>query len=185
MSHKRLKIYVAGKVSKDSIFGTHYWRDEFVKKLESLSGIKLISLDPAKKTANQNDYEEAFGADVFMISQSDVVVVYLSDDISVGGSQEILVAKYYKKPVIGLAPAGGKFNQKNKEIFGQKVKNYKHPFVYSTCDVVCEDIESVAGTLKNLDKIKPKTIDLIREMAGKYQKENLKSDGYLSTILGK
>lgn len=49
---KSLKIYVAGKVSKESVFGTHYWRDGFVKKLEELSGVKLVSLDPAKKMAD-------------------------------------------------------------------------------------------------------------------------------------
>jgi len=178
-----MKIYVAGKVSKDSVFGTHYWRDDFVKKLEELSGIKLTSLDPARKRADQNNPEEAFGADVFMISQADVVVVYLSDDISVGGSQEILVAKYYKKPVIGLAPPGGKFHQKNKEIFDQKIKNYRHPFVYSTCDVVCNDIEAVADNIKNLDKIKPKTIEIIKQLADKYEKENLKNDAYLNPLV--
>lgn len=180
---KTLKIYVAGKVSKDSSFGTHYWRDGFVKELEKLSGLKLISLDPAKKRTDQNDPEAAFGADVYMISRSDVVVVYLSDDISVGGSQEILVAKYYKKTVIGLAPFGGKFNHENKEIFGQTVKNYRHPFVYSTCDIVCDDIESVAVQLKNLKKIKVKTIDIIKNSADKYEHEDLKSDKYLNHLL--
>lgn len=182
---KKLKVYVAGKVSKESSFGTHYWRDEFVKKLEELSGIKLINLDPTKKSVNQNFHEDAFGADIYMISQSDAVIVYLSDDISVGGSQEILVGQYFNKPVIGLAPLGGKFNMLDKEIFGQKVKHYKHPFVYGTCDVVCNDIEGVAKTLKNLDKIKPKTIDLIREAADKFEKEGLESDTYLSGLFGK
>jgi hypothetical protein len=179
----KVKVYVAGKVSKDSVFGTHYWRDVFVKKLEDLCGLELLSLDPAKKLTDQNKPEETFGADVYMISQSDVVIVYLSDDISVGGSQEILIAKYYHKPVIGLAPSGGKFNHKNKEIFGQVVKDYKHPFVYSTCDVVCDDIEAVAQSLMNLDKIKPKSIDIIKQLADKYEANNLSHDEYLKQVL--
>jgi len=180
---KALKIYVAGKVSKDSSFGTHYWRDGFVEKLQNLSGLKLVSLDPAKKLTDQTKPKEAFGADVYMISRSDVIVVYLSDDISVGGSQEILIAKYYKKPVIGLAPLGGRFNHKNKEIFGQIVEDYRHPFVYSTCDVVCDDIQGVAEQLKNLSKFKIKNIDLIKEAADQYQNNNLKSDKYLNKLL--
>ena len=180
---KTLKIYVAGKLSKDSVFGTHYWRDGFVEKLEKLSGRNLISLDPAKKYTDQNKPEQAFGADVFMISKADIVVVYLSDDISVGGSQEILVAKYYRKPVIGLAPLGGKFNHNNKEMMGQKIKNYKHPFVYTTCDVVCDDIESVAHAITNIDKIKPKTLDIIRRYADEYEINNLKNDVYLRKLL--
>jgi hypothetical protein len=182
---KELKIYVAGKVSKDSVFGTHYWRDEFVQKLEELSGLNLISFDPAKKEVNQNFHEDAFGADIYMISKADVVIVYLSDDISVGGSQEILVGQYYNKPVIGLAPLGGKFHNKNKEIFGQLVKEYKHPFVYGTCDVVCDDIEGVAKALKNLEKIKPKSINLIKKAADKFEKEKLKSDKYMRELFEK
>ncbi len=182
---KTLKLYVAGKVSKESGFGTHYWRDDFIKQLEKLSGLKLVNLDPTRKEVNQNFHEDAFGADIFMISKSDAVVVYLSDDISVGGSQEILVGQYFKKPVIGLAPEGGKFNMKNKEIFGQKVRHYKHPFVYGTCDVVCGSIEEVAKVLKNLDRIKPKTIDLIQQAADRFEKEKLQSDTYVSGLFGK
>ena len=176
---KTLKIYVAGKVSKESVFGEHHWRDKFVDELEKLSGIKIINLDPTRKQVDQNFSEDAFGADVYMISKADAVVVYLSDDISVGGSQEILVGQYFKKPVIGLVPRGGKFNQENKEIFGQKVKHYKHPFVYGTCDVVCESVEQVAKTLQNLNKINSRGIDLIQKAADKFAKEKLSSDKYL------
>lgn len=182
-TEKPIKVYVAGKVSKDSQFGSHYWRDAFVQKLETLSGRKLLSLDPAKKQTDQNKWETAFSADVFMISVSDLVIVYFSDDISVGGSQEVLIAKFFDKPVIGLAPAGGKFNHKNKEIFGQLVKNYKHPFVYSTCDVVCDDIEDVANTIKDFETIKPKGIELIHLARDNYRQKELKKDKYLSGLL--
>lgn len=112
------------------------------------------------------------------------MVVYFSDDISVGGSQEVLVAKYFHKPVIGLAPFGGKFHKKNKEIFGQTVKDYKHPFVFATCDVVCDDIEEVAEQIKHLDKLKIKSLDVIKELAKKYEEQNLKTDTYLKKQLG-
>src|SRR3954464_2822142 len=131
MANKSLKIYVAGKVSKNSHFGRHDWRNQFVAELEEISGRGLISLDPTKSDVLQTDPELTFGADAFMIASSDVVIVYLSDDISVGGSQEILVAKYFKKPVIGLAPFGGKFNGSTKEYFGKIVEDYKDPFVFS------------------------------------------------------
>jgi len=102
-----MRIYVAGKVSKESVFGTHHWRDEFVRTLAALSGLSLTNLDPTRLESNQNDPEMVYGADAYLISQADCLIVYLSDDISVGGSQEILIAKYFKKPVIGLAPRGG------------------------------------------------------------------------------
>jgi hypothetical protein len=118
-----------------------------------------------------------------MISRANVMVVYFSDDISVGASQEILIAKCFKKPVIGLAPPGGKFNRRNHEIFGQNIKHYRHPFVYNTCDVVCDDIENVAKTLLKLSKIKPKGIEIIQKAADRFEKEKLQSDKYLTRLL--
>ncbi|MDB5175507.1 MAG: hypothetical protein JWM81_365 [Candidatus Saccharibacteria bacterium] len=156
-----IKVYVAGKISKESAFGTHYWRDDFCTRLEKLSGLTLDMQSPVDATVDQNDAELVFGRDSFLISKSDVMIVYLSDDISVGGSQEILIAKYFKVPVIGLAKHGGKFNGSDKEYFGTIVKNYKDPFVFTTCDVVCESIEAVAEALKDIATITPKSLDII------------------------
>jgi len=95
-----VKVYVAGKISKDSVFGTHDWRVNFCYELEKVSELKLKNLDPTKTGTDQSDSLLVFGADCYLISQSNVVIVYLSDDISIGGSQEILIAKYFKIPVI-------------------------------------------------------------------------------------
>jgi predicted house-cleaning noncanonical NTP pyrophosphatase (MazG superfamily) len=171
LNKKELKIYVAGKVRKESVFGTHHWREEFVAELEELSGIRLENLDPTKNSIDQGSPEAVFGADAHMISQTDVVVVYLTDDISVGGSQEILIAKYYKKSVIGLAPRGGKFNGATREYFGKVIKDYKDPFVFTTCDVVCATVEEVAKTLQNIDQIVPKDLSMIDMLANKYNNQ--------------
>lgn len=165
-----MKVYVAGKISKDSIFGTHDWRDNFCEELEKLSGLELENLDPTKTGTNQNDSLSVFGGDSYLISQSDVLVVYLSDDISIGGSQEILIAKYFKIPVIGLARHGGKFNGADKEYFGKVVKNYKDPFVFTTCDIICKTIDEVAESLKTIESITPKTLDIIPQSIQYYLK---------------
>lgn len=156
-----MKVYIAGKISKDSVFGRHDWRDNFCKELEKLSNIKLQNLDPTKTGTDQNDSMLVFGADSYLISKSDVLIVYLSDDISIGGSQEILIAKYFNIPVIGLARHGGKFNGADKEYFGKVVKNYKDPFVFTTCDIVCKTIQEVALALKDIQALQPKTLDII------------------------
>lgn len=162
------KVYIAGKISKDSVFGRHYWRDDFCAELENLSGLKLENLDPTKADTDQSDSLLVFGADSYLISQSDVLIVYLSDDISIGGSQEILIAKYFRIPVIGLARQGGKFNGADKEYFGKIVKDYKDPFVFVTCDVVCKTIEEVATALTSLNDTMPKTLDIIPDSVNYY-----------------
>lgn len=164
-----VKVYVAGRVSKDSVFGTHYWRDGFCKELEKLTGLKLKNLDPTKTKADQNKPEEVLGADAYLIKTSDVLIAYLSDDVSVGCSQEILIAKYFNKPVIALAPHGGKFNGSSKEYFGKVIHDYKDPFVYTSCDVVCPNIEEVAKALKDLDNIEVKNLNYINQAIERYE----------------
>ena len=167
-----LKLYIAGKISKDSVFGTHDWRDNFCMELRKLSGLEIDNLDPTKAGIDQSDPLLVFGSDSYLISQSDVVIVYLSDDISVGGSQEILIAKYYNVPVIGLARRGGKFNGAHKDMLGVSIKNYHDPFVFTTCDVVCATIEEVAKSLNNLKSIKIKSLDIIPESVAYYLSKN-------------
>lgn len=168
-----MKIYIAGKVSNDSHFGTHDWRDSFCADLEEISGLTLENLDPLKIQKDNATYRDIFAKDCYLISKSDLVLVYLSDDISVGGSQEILIAKYFKKPVIGLAPRGGKFNGSSRKIGGRIVKDHKDPFVFSTCDVVCDDIASAAKELVRFSKgnfSKVKTLDIISSEASRFEK---------------
>ena len=158
---KELSVYIAGKVSKESIFGTHHWRDEFCETIAGLSGRKLVNLDPIADQEDMINPEEVFSKDVKLIYKCNVMIVYLSDDISVGGSQEILIAKYFKKPVIGFAPYGGKFNGSTREMLGKTIEDYKDPFVFSTCDIVCGTLEEVAAAIQNIESCTPKDISLI------------------------
>lgn len=144
-----LKIYVAGKISKESSFGTHHWRDAFVDQLSHMSGLSLKNIDPLASENDSLTTLEIFQKDCRLIKQCNIFIVNLTDDISVGGSQEILIARYFKKPVIGLAPKGGKFNEATREMFGKTVTNYKDPFVFTTCDIVCSTVEEIAEILKN------------------------------------
>lgn len=144
-----MKVYIAGKVSKESQFGTHHWRENFLSELIKLTGLDLENLDPLTTEKVSMSPDEIFAKDCRLIRKCDVLIVYLSDDISVGGSQEILIARYFYKPVIALAPKGGKFNGATREMFGKTITDYKDPFVFSSCDFVCDDINEVADTLKN------------------------------------
>ena len=174
---KALKIYVAGKVSPNSVFGTHDWRDTFCRVLEEKTGLSLYNLDPTKTPKitewDENDSTLVFGRDCFMISQADIVVVYLTDDISVGGSQEMLIAKYFQKPLVGFAARNGKFNKDEKEIGGRRYINWKCPFVSSTCDVVVENMDKVAEQVRYFSSNKTATsikqITLIDEKIKEYK----------------
>jgi nucleoside 2-deoxyribosyltransferase len=180
-----LKVYIAGKVSKDSVFGTHDWRDGFCSELEQLSGVKIQNLDPtradSKFNLDENNAELIFGRDCYMIQQSDLVIVNLTDDISVGGSQEMLIAKYFGKPLIGIAPRGGKFIKDEKELAGRVFKNWMHAFVQYPCDALVENIKGVAEFIK-AGLPQPgqiKQITLIDDAVAYYLNHHHASDTYL------
>ncbi len=184
-----LKLYIAGKVNPHSIFGTKDWRVNFCNTLEEKTGLQIINLDPTKtpKTTewDENNPSLVFGRDCFMISNADVVIVYLTDDISVGGSQEMLIAKYFKKPLIGLAPRNGKFNKNEKEIGGRIYKNWKCPFVLTTCDVIAETVEEVATCILQFEANPRQTIkdiSLINEQIDYYKKKMFVRDEALQFL---
>jgi len=151
---KAIKVYVAGKVSPNSVFGKHDWRDGFCEELSKKSGIKIINLDPTKGDIDQNNSKLVVGRNNFLIKSADLVIVNLTDDISVGGSQEMLIAKYYKKPLVGLAQKGGKFNKSEKEMFGKVYKNYIDPYVNLCCDKVIESMSELANFIRNQTPVK-------------------------------
>ncbi|MCA9459513.1 MAG: hypothetical protein KC550_03110, partial [Nanoarchaeota archaeon] len=128
---------------------------------------------------NENNSKLIFGRDCFMIKSSDIVIVNLTDDISVGGSQEMLIAKYYSKLLIGIAPKGGKFNKEKTEFIGKKYENWIHPFVDIPCDILVENIDETANSIKNyiLNKnIKVKNINIIDDTVKYYETHHLHLD---------
>jgi len=173
---KKLKLYIAGKVNPESVFGTHNWRDNFCKEISEKSGYEIINLDPTKSSdnfeLNEKDDQLIYGRDCFMIQSADLVIVNLTDDISVGGSQEMLIAKYFGKPLIGLAPKGCKFNVAEKIIYGNKYNDYVNPFISIPCDEVVENIDEIVEVLKTkLDILlkNPKTINVLDDAINYYK----------------
>lgn len=182
----KLRTYIAGKVSPNSVFGTHDWREGFCVELSKLSGFQILNLDPAKSSENfdldENNSKLIFGRDCYMIKNADLVIVNLTDDISVGGSQEMLIAKYYKKPLLAIAKHGGKFNKAEKEIRGKIYQSWIHPFVKVPCDAVVDDMEDAANFIKEWftnPARKPKGISVLDETCQYYEKEHLPSDALL------
>jgi hypothetical protein len=182
----KLKVYVAGKVSSNSVFGTHDWRDAFCAKLSELSGIEIVNLDPTKADKDfdhdQGNPKLVVGRDSFMIKQADVVIVNLTDDISVGGSQEMLIAKYFNKPLVGIAPRGGKFRKTEKELYGRVYKDWIDPFASYSCDAFVENIKQAANFIKTElqdPDFKPKGIETINQSIEYYQTKHHENDTYL------
>ncbi|MCA9497327.1 MAG: hypothetical protein KC589_10380 [Nanoarchaeota archaeon] len=182
-----IKIYIAGKVSPNSVFGTHDWRDSFCEKLSEQIGIKIFNLDPTKAykdfNLDENNSKLIFGRDCFMIKTADIVIVNLTDDISVGGSQEMLIAKYFSKPLIGIAPKGGKFNKEKTKFIGKEYENWIHPFVNIPCDIIVEDITEAETFIKQYitkQQKEIKNISIIDNSIEYYKKHHHHLDKFLN-----
>lgn len=186
-STKQLKVYVAGKVSPNSSLGRSDWRDEFCRQLSDKSGFKIMNLDPLGTKEGfklkEDDSLLIYGRNSYMIKSSDIVIVNLTDDISVGGSQEMLISKYYKKLLIGIAPMDKKFRKEEKVINGKSYKNWVDAYVSVVCDAIVEDLDEAAKFIKGYNsrekKINIKDIFVIQRAVQYYLKNFYKYDKFL------
>ncbi|MDO8428796.1 MAG: hypothetical protein Q7S92_06315 [Candidatus Diapherotrites archaeon] len=179
---KQVKVYIAGKISPDSIFKTEHWREQFCQQLELLSKTKIVNLYSAKTQpfGNLNESNPYFivGLDTHLLKQADLVIVNLTDDISVGASQEMLIAKYFKKPLIGLAPKGGRFVKEQKQIWGNTYENWTHPFVALSCDLIVHNLDDLAEAVQKFARreilqVNIKTLSYLDEVSKIYEDEFL------------
>ena len=118
-----------------------------------------------------------------MIREADLVIVNLTDDISVGGSQEMLIAKHYGRLLVGIAPWGGKFRQREKEILGNVYHDWIHPFIEVPCDVLFETIEELATWIVQQTFPLPpaSTLSVLDESIQHYLDQYYEHDQYLKT----
>jgi hypothetical protein len=184
-----LKLYIAGKVSPSLYLGSLRWRDMLCNDLSEKLKIKIINLDPTKYESgfdlDQGNPNLIVGRNCFMKSIADLIVVNLTNDISVGGCQEMLIAKYFGKPLVGIAPKGGKFRKNSKEISGRIYYDFIHPYVCWSCDAVVENIDELCTFI---ERFLSKDIDQVKNMeimnyALKYYKDNYYPlDSYLNVL---
>jgi hypothetical protein len=130
-----------------------------------MSGLSIENLEPfaCEEKLNEGDSLLIFGHACALIKDSDMVLAYLSDDISVGGSQEMLIAKYYRKPLISLAPREGKFNKTIKVVKNERYREYLHPFVAVPSDSVVATLDEAAAVMAQFARQEPaiKTLEII------------------------
>jgi len=100
------------------------------------------------------------------------------EKIGAGTAQEILIAKYYKKPVITVIPRESHYWRRI-FVHGCEV-DYKHPFIFSTSDAVVEDFEqAVVWLLRYFSgELKPriKGIEIIDHAQKSYMENHSHKD---------
>ena len=173
-----MKIYLAGYMPKtDEEWKNYYnWRDDYKDVLEEFCDAEFV--DPFLKENLENwnvdltDSMSTFGRDCYNIKDSDFIIINADKILWPWTSQEIVIAKYFKKPVVTILPYW-EYRRKNVNIDWNLVKDWIHPFVEMLSDFILEDIKEFDKNILNkIKKQKYKNITIIDDSI-KYYLSNL------------
>lgn len=149
-------IYLAGSVAKSDMEMVKIkdWRDEFILELNKISS-SFEYINPGKiKFKDRVDSKEIFGACAIKVKEADLVIVYAPDKIGIGTAQEMLIAKYFNRPVIVVVPKNTYHRKANLAFDGVVAEDWIHPFVAESSDIVIESKIELKDAFEKLDNLK-------------------------------
>jgi len=164
------KIYLAGSVPKgdeeEKIFDN--WRSRYRGELEKIFDAEYI--DPYDRELDEKDFLLVVGGDCFAIQESSLIVVNAENKLGPGTAQELVIAKYFKKPVVTVLPKDTPHRRTNIIFRGQPIDDWIHPFIFAFSDFI---IENIAGIHDIKDALflpeNIKDISIIDTAAGHYK----------------
>jgi hypothetical protein len=153
---KKIKIYLSGRIPIGNELGVDpHWREKYIIQLKKLIP-NAIFLDPSFRTINESDSTAVFGHDLFLIKQADLVFINAELPVGLGTAQEMIIAKYFQKPIISISPRGSYYSPLNSRINGRKASGWRHPFLNTLSDWIIRDIKELKPILER--KLKNKKI---------------------------
>lgn len=161
-----LKIYLIGSIPKgDDVKNT--WKDWKIKYKEEL--LKLGDV----KFANAEDWKDetrpllTVGHDSNLVKTSNIIIANAETKLGAGTSQEMVIAKYFSKPVITVLPKDTHHRRSNIVFNGTLIEDWIHPFIFTMSDLVVEKIsdaiEWIKEYIENSDSKRIKDISVIDE----------------------
>ncbi|MBW2977402.1 hypothetical protein KY331_01010 [Candidatus Woesearchaeota archaeon] len=169
-----LRIFLAGSIPKGDDKRKE-WKDWKTNYIEKLSTIKEIEFADPDDWRDETKPLILFGHDVNMVKTSDIIIVNAEKKLGVGTSQEMVIAKYFSKPVITILPKDTHHRRSNVVFDKTLIKDWIHPFVFTISDLVVEDISEAIDWIKEYQKDpkskKIKDISIIDESINSYLKK--------------
>ena len=139
-----MKIYLAGSIPKGEEEEKTFtdWR---VRYREAIARIfDATTIDPLDRNLDESDFLLVVGKDCVDIEASSFVVVNAEEKLGPGTAQELVIAKYLKKPVVTVLPKSTPHRRTNIVINGRTVGDWIHPFIFTFSDFIIEDISGIA-----------------------------------------
>lgn len=177
---KVISIYAAGGIQKGELDkGKVCWsKAEFDAITQELTPIEVVFLKPDERGDDIANAFTVFGRDHYQVSVADFVVVDLRQKRGIGVGIEMLSAKYYKKPLIAVAPRNDHYRKDYLEYLGGNVTDYVHAHLASVADAIVDDFPKAGEWIKEfLKNPKPvKGISILEDAIGQYKETQFKAD---------
>ncbi|MBI4896043.1 MAG: hypothetical protein HY832_00645 [Candidatus Aenigmarchaeota archaeon] len=168
-----LTICLIGAVPKGDAERTAWidWKTAYKKALAPLGDVMFVDGDVWR---DETKSDLLFGHDASVIKQSDIIIANAEEKLGCGTAQEMVIAKYFGKPLFTILPKDTHHRKTNIMFDGVLHNDWIHPFIRAMSDEIVEDV-SDCGTLvrdyqKNHGKKPIKTIRVIDEAIEQYQK---------------
>jgi len=115
------------------------WKSEYIGKISQvIPEAKFLHGDLISDNVGP---ELVVGHDLWLIKNSDIIIVHAVSKIGAGTAQEMVLAKYFHKPLVSIVPKGTHHRRNNIIFHGVIIEDWIHPFIYVSSDYVAENIE--------------------------------------------
>lgn len=142
-----MKIYLAGSIPKGDAerYEQEDWRRTYQEKiLQQISNASFLNPDLIRDTVGP---ELVVGNDLWMIKAADIVLVNIPDKVGAGTSQEMVIAKYWQKPIVTILPKDTHHRRSNILFDGEVITDWIHPFLYTSSDYIAETLDEALAWL--------------------------------------
>lgn len=169
-----LKICLLGSIPKgDDV--REKWKDWKVEYKEILSQISDVEFTDGDTWRDETKSLQLVGHDAYLVKNADIIIVNAEKKLGAGTAQEMVIAKYFSRPVISILPRDTHHRRSNIVFDGVKIDDWIHPFLVAFSDSVFESvddsIEWIKGFVKNPESKKIKNITIIDEAISSYLDE--------------
>jgi hypothetical protein len=169
----KLKIALLGSIPKGDEERKNWmdWKTEYTQKItQAIPQAQFLHGDLISDNVGP---ELVVGHDLWLIKNSDIVIVHATSKIGAGTAQEMVLAKSFKKPLISILPKNTHHRRSNVVFHDVTIADWIHPFISVASDFIAEDIEEgIAWIQKFLENPKEmKTLAVFDKAISSFEEE--------------
>lgn len=144
-----MRIVLLGSIPKGDDVRASWidWKTEYVDIIkQEIPDAEFIHGDSISDNAGA---EMVVGHDLSQIRKADICIVDARSKIGAGTAQEIVIAKYFHKPVVIMIPRNTHHRKSNVTFHGVTLEEWVHPFLKVSSDYVAGSITDAASWVKD------------------------------------